>query len=184
MFWWGEPLPLHCPPPWTSPAPPELSVPSLQPPACSKAAFCLYACPPAHPGPTPTLGQRLWVLLLRFGTRSLHPQHLQGLGHCRHVTLGGVNPLWNVFMMLVSDSTIKHASNQGAANTVPFPHFPRSEGECFPCSHSQIQKSHLWPCLRSICQKLQDPSMENRLLKSNTFSSASETSPKRAVADF
>lgn len=65
--------------------------------------------------------------------------------------------------MVLSDLTIKDASNQGAANTVPFPHFPRSKGEHLPCSHSQIQTSHLGPGLRSICQKLQDPSTENEV---------------------
>lgn len=82
-------------------------------------------------------------------------------------------------MLFSTTLTIRDAFIQGAENTSPFPNVLRSEGECFLCA----QTSCLDSSLRSISQKLQDPCMENRLLESNTFSSASETSPKRAMAD-
>lgn len=163
----------------TPPAPPDLPVPSLQPPVHHKDAFCLHCLPDSPPGPdSPPSGRSCRRSRFGFANTAYTPPRLQRLGHCWDVKLGGVIPLWNLFVML-SDLTIKDASNQDAANTVPFPHFPRSKGEHLPCSHSQIQTSHLGPGLRSICQKLQDPSTENRKLKSNAFSSALETSLKR-----
>lgn len=164
----------------TSPATPE--------PSCSLSAAPQPAAklPPAPLPPAPAPGRPPGRGCHRssFGLAQApyKPPPRRGLGHRGDTTLGDAKLFWNLFVVLLSDPTVKDAFNQGAAHTEPFPHFPRSEGQRFPCSLSQIQRSHLGPGPRSICQKLQDASAENRLLRSNTLSS--ETSPKTAVADF
>lgn len=111
-------------------------------------------------------------------TQSLTPS-LQGLG-CSSLNLQvGISFEAGLSCYFQTTLTIRDAFIQGAENTLPFPNILRSEGVCFLCA----QTSCLDSSLRSICQKLQDPCMENRLLESNAFSSASKTSPKRAVAD-
>lgn len=162
------------------------SWPFWQPLICCKAAFCL--CPPVpapctHPGTQVTGAPALGAPASVWHMQPTTPTPSGAWPLLRHYSWR-CECLLKQFMMLLSDPTIKDAFNQGAANKLAFPHFLRSEGELFPCSHSQIQMSHLGPGLRSICLKFQDPCTENRMLKSNMFRSASETFPKRAVADF
>lgn len=148
----------------------NLPVPSPQPPNLLQSCP-LPRCPLPRPDPRAEAATAPPSVCHRHPT---NPHPVGALATAETPRLEARSPFGNLFMVLLSDPTVKDTFNQGAANTEPFPHFRRSEGQRFPCSLSQIQRSHLGSAPRSICQKLQDASAENRLLKSNTLRDFSE----------